>query len=330
MRNKVLQSITAVLVAALACAATVHAQKDKMHRVAFIATTSPPSEIRANPYVLAFVSRLRELGYVESRNLVLDFRTLEGRFDRIPEVLREVVGLKPDVIFTATQLVVERHLPETAGIPVVTIANWNLLKTGVVQSLARPGGTATGFIVDIDASVEVKRLELLQEAVPGARRVAYLGIPITWESPAGKHVRDAAPRLGLSLFHAAYAGTDVHAATAVIETESADAVFVPVGTVSIANARRIGELVAARRLPCIAGSRELAEHGCLMSYGVDSMELLRGSAGYVAKILDGANPGELPIQQPTKFELVINIKTARTLGLTIPRSLLLRADRVIE
>jgi putative tryptophan/tyrosine transport system substrate-binding protein len=323
-------SLVAMLVAAFAYPAAASAQKDKVHRVAFVATTSPPTEIRGNPYVLAFVSRLRELGYVEGRNLTLDFRTLEGRFERIPEILTDIVRLKPDVIFTATQLVGERHLQATAGIPVVTIANWSLLKTGIVESLARPGGSVTGFIVDVDAEVEAKRLELLQEVVPGLKRIAYLGIPITWESPAGTHVRDAARRLRLSLFHAAYTGTDVQAASAVIETESADAVFVPVGTVSLANRQRIGELVAARRLPCIAGSSELAESGCLMSYGVDSIEVLRGAAGYVAKILEGAKPGDLPIQQPTKFELVINMKAARALGLTIPRAVLLRADRVIE
>ena len=326
-------SCIAVLVAAFAFAVPVQAQKDKVHRVAYIVGASPLSDLKGPgriPVTRAFVNRLGELGYVEGRNLLLDFYTLEGHYERIPEVLADIVRSKADVIFTAIQVVVEKHLQATAGIPVVTLATWSFVGTGAAQSLARPGGSVTGFIMDVDVGVEAKRLELLREAFPRVKRVAYLGVPLYWESPAGKNVRDAAQRLGLSLFHAGYTGADVLAASAIIEREAPDAVIVPAGTISFGNRQRIGEFVSALRLPCIAGFKEIVELGCLMSYGVDVNEILRGAAGYVAKILEGVKPGDLPIQQPSKFELVINMKTAKALGIKIPHSILLRADRAIE
>ena len=326
-------SFVAVLVAALACAGPAHAQKDKVYRVAFIAGAAPLSDLKGPGRILGvreFVNRMGELGYVEGRNLLLDFYTLEGRMERIPGILADIVRSKADVIYNVTQVVVEQHLQATAGIPVVTIPSWSIVGTGAVQSLARPSGSVTGFMMDVDMGVETKRLELLREAVPRVKRIAYLGTPFFWESPAGKSVRDAAQRMGLSFSHATYTGTDVQAASAVIEREAPDAVFVPTGTSSFANRQRIGELVSAKRLPCIAGFKEIVEFGCLMSYGVDVNEITHNAAGYVAKILEGAKPGDLPMQQPTKFEFVVNLKAAKALGLTIPQATLLRADRVIE
>ena len=326
-------SFVAILVAAIAFAVPAHAQKGKVHRVAYIVGASPLSDLKGPgriPVTRVFVNRLGELGYVEGRNLLLDFYTLEGDYERIPDVLADIVRSKADVIFTTIQVVVEQHLQATERIPVVTLATWSFVGTGAAQSLARPGGSVTGFIMDVDVAVEAKRLELLREAVPSVKRVAYLGVPLYWESPAGKNVRDAAQRLGLSLFHAAYTGADVQVASAVIAKEAPDAVIVPAGTISFGNRQRIGEFVSAKRLPCIAGFKEIVEFGCLMSYGVDVNEIVRNAAGYVAKILEGAKPGDLPIQQPTKFELVINMKAAKALGIKIPQTILLRADRVIE
>jgi putative ABC transport system substrate-binding protein len=325
--------LVAVLIGA-AFATPVSAQKGKVHRVAFIAGLSPVSDLKGpdpiNPAARAFVHGLRDLGYVEGRNLFIDFHSLEGRNERIPAVLADIVRSKPDVIFTGTQIVVERHLPATSGIPVVTMATWSLIETGVVKSLARPGGTVTGIIFDVDLAAETKRLELIRDAIPSARRVALLGIPLIWESPITKQLLLAAGRLGMTMVHAPYNGTDVGAAATVIEREAPDVIFVPAGTITYGNRQRIGEFVSARRLACIAPYRELAEHGCLMSYGVDIYEGSRAAAGYVARILAGAKPADLPIQQPTKFELVINLKQAKALGLTIPQPLLLRADRIIE
>ncbi len=327
-------SLVAMLFSVVACAVPVYAQKAEVHRVAFIAGFTPLSELKGpdpvNAAARAFVHGLRDLGYFDGRNLVLDFRTLEGRYERTPEILADIVRFKPDVIFSASQIVVERFLQATAGIPVVTLGTWSLVEAGVARSLARPGGTVTGFMMDVDMGVEAKRLELLREAVPRVKRVAYLGTPLAWESPIGKGVREAAQRLGMTLFYAPYTGEDVQAASGTIERETPDAVFVPAGTTSFANRQRIGQFVATKRLPCIAAYKEIVEHGCLMSYGVDVNDVMRRAAGYVAKILEGARPGELPIQQPTKYELVINVKEAKALGLRIPQSILLRADRVIE
>ena len=325
--------LVAVLVG-MACATAVYAQKGKFQRIAFIAALSPVADLKGpdpiNPAARGFVHGLRDLGYVEGRNVVIDFRSLEGRYERIPEILADVVRSKPDVIYTGTQVVVERHLAATSGIPVVTMASWSLIESGVVKSLSRPGGTVTGFVVDVDVAVETKRLELIRDAIPSIKRIAFLGTSVAWESPATRELLLAAERLGLSMFYAPYTGADVQAAAAVIERGAADAIFVPAGAISFANRQRIGEFVSARRIACIGPFREVAEHGCLMSYGVDIYAVSRDAAGYVAKILAGARPANMPIQQSSKFELVINLKQAKALGLVIPTPLLLRADRIIE
>ena len=326
--------LLAAVIVGTVCATSAYAQKGKVHRVAFIAALSPVSDLKGpepiNPSARAFVHGLRGLGYVEGRNLVIDFRSLEGRYERAPEILADIVRSKPDVIFTGTQVIVERHLPATAGVPVVTMATWSLVETGVVKSLSRPGGTVTGFILDVDLRLETKRLELIRDAIPSVKRIAFLGVSVIWESPATREILLAAERLGISMVHVPYTGADVQAAAGLIEREAPDAIFVPAGATTFGNRQRIGEFVSARRIPCIAPYKELAEHGCLMSYGVDINELSRAAAGYVAKILAGAKPADMPIQQATKFELVINLKQAKALGLTLPQPLLLRADRIIE
>jgi putative tryptophan/tyrosine transport system substrate-binding protein len=317
-----------------ACATSAYAQKGKVPRVAFIAALSPVSDLKGpnpiNPAARGFVHGLRDLGYLVGRNLIIDFYSLEGRNERAPEILADIVRSKPEVIFTGTQVVVERYLAATSGIPVVTLASWSLIETGVVKSLSRPGGTVTGFIADVDARAEAKRVELIRDAIPSIKRMAFLGTTVSWESPATREILLAAERLGVSILHTAYTGADLQAAAGIIEREAPDAIFVPAGSTSFGNRQRIGEFVSARRIPCIGPFREIAEHGCLMSYGIDINELMRAAAGYVAKILAGAKPADMPIQQPTKFELVINLKQAKALGLTIPQPLLLRADRIIE
>jgi len=326
-------SFLAALSAALAFGSPAYGQKDKVHRVAYFTQLSSLAELkdRGGPeYPRPFVARLRELGYAEGQNLILDLYSMEGRRERIPAIWADIVRSKADAVYSTSQILIEGHVRESAEIPVVTAAAWSIVNTGLAKSLARPGGSVTGYILDVDEGIEAKRLQLLLEAIPRVRRVAYLGTPGWWESASGRRVRDTAQSLGVSLVHASYTGTDIPAASVVIEREAPDAVFVPGGSASFTNRTRIGELVLAKRLPCIAAFKENAESGCLMSYGADIDEMLPIAANYVAKILEGTKPGDLPIQYPTKFELVISMKSARALGITIPQAILLRANRVIE
>ena len=330
--------LAAALGVALAVATPAYAQQAKIYRVAFIATNSPLSTLTGsdptNPAARVFVHRLRELGYVEGRNLILDVRTLEGRLDRSEELVGDIARLKPNVIFNASAFSAARSLKEAAGIPIVTHAGSakQIIDLGLIKSLARPGGNVTGLLADVDASAEAKRLELLREITPKARRVIYLGAQVSWDSDPGKQVQAAAQRLGFSLSHVgtgSYAA-DYAAAFAQIERDRPDALFVPTGGPSYAHRREIGQFVVANRIPCISAQSVITEHGCLISYGMSTDRLMRRTAEYVVKILEGAKPADLPFEQPTTFELVINMKTARMLDIKVPRTIVLRADRVIE
>jgi putative ABC transport system substrate-binding protein len=198
-----------------------------------------------------------------------------------------------------------------------------------VASLARPGGNVTGLALDAGAELEAKRLALLKEAVPTIRRVAYLGFTSLWEGPGGESVREAAPRLGVTLIHIEQAPNDYAPAFSAIMRERLDGIFVSSDPHHWAHRQRITEFARQSRLPALGYSREFADAGALLSYGVDLNDLFRRAAGYVDRILKGAKPADLPVEQPTKFELVINLKTAKALGLTIPPSMLARADEVI-
>lgn len=325
-----------MLAAPLIAAAQPQAQEVKAHRVAFVAGSSPLSEltgpIPANPAVRAFVLRLRELGYVEGQNLRLDMRTLQGRFDRTAEVIGDVVRLKPDVIVVPSLHIAQRGHEASRGIPIVLLAGGGVVESGLVRSLARPGGSVTGVVTDVDSGLEAKRLELLREVLPKVRRLAFLGSPRAWDSPWGRAALAAAQSLGLSLTPVAKGDTsaDIDEALATIHRERPDAVFVPTGPVSFGQREKIGRFVAEKGIPCAASFAEIVEHGCLMSYGINNDHMMGRAADYVAKILEGAKPADLPMEQPKTFELVVNLKTAKALGLTIPHPILLRADRVIE
>ena len=273
---------------------------------------------------------MREFGYVEGRNVVYDRRGLEGRYDRSEEIVADVVRLKPDVILIFSQGIVERSLKVAAGVPIVMHASAAVVEMGLVRSLARPGGTITGLLVDVDVGVESKRLELLREIIPKVKRVTFLGSDISWDHPTGKQVRVVAQRMGIDLSRPGISAADFDAAYPRIERDRPEAVFVPTGPLSFVHREKIGQFVVANRIPCVCAHPEIAELGCLMSYGVNTIDLMRRTADYVAKILDGAKPADLPIEQPSKFDLVINMKSAKALGLKIPQSMLLRADRVIE
>ncbi|MEO5953652.1 MAG: ABC transporter substrate-binding protein [Chloroflexia bacterium] len=282
----------------------------------------------------AFRQELRALGYVEGRNVDVEYRAAEGRAERLPALAAELVALKVDVIVAPTTPAALAAKLATGGLPIVFIGAGDPVTDGLVSSLARPGGNVTG-LSSVAPDLVGKRLERLRQAVPGVRRVAVL-----WQ-PGGSGDRtdrdllraaDAAARaLGVEpQLVEARTPADFERAFFEIMGARADALTV-VGSAMFTNERkRLVDLAAKNRLPAMYSLREFVDAGGLMSYGVNMADLFRRAATYVDKILKGAKPADLPVEQPTKFELVINMKTARALGLTIPQPLLVRADEVIE
>jgi putative ABC transport system substrate-binding protein len=291
-----------------------------------VADPRPPN----NP----FSQGLSELGYTEGQNLLVEVRSAEGRIERIPEIVAEFVRLRVDVIVVSTSRVAHRVKQATGTVPIVITSGSTLAELGLVQSLARPGGNVTGLTVDAGPGVEAKRLELLREVASGISRVAFVGSKADWASPMGHAVQRGGRALGLSLVLAEHPVSvtrrDYEAALAVVTRERVNALFVASGGPGFAYRQVLVEFAAKNRLPAVAPYREFPAAGGLMSYGPSLADLYRRAAGYVAKILNGAKPADLPIEQPTKFELVINLKTARSIGLTIPSAVLARADEVLE
>ena len=273
---------------------------------------------------------LRQLGYVEGQNLVIEGRYSEGRSERLPALAAELVQLKVDVIVAAATTADEAKRA-TSTIPIVMTNHGDPVGSRVVASLARPGGNVTGLSA-LSPALVGKQLQLLKEAVPRVSRVAVLSNPT---HPAHqlslREVEAAARSLKLQLqILEARAPTEIAGAFAAVTKESAGALLVFADPMMFGERTRIVELAAKSRLPLMANQREYAEAGGLLAYGIDQRDSFRRAATYVDKILKGAKPADLPVEQPTKFELVINLKTAKTLGLTLPQSLLLRADELIE
>jgi putative ABC transport system substrate-binding protein len=282
----------------------------------------------------AFLQGLRDLGYVEGRNVVIEVRDAEGRNERLPALAAELVALKVDVIVAPSTPGAMAAKQATKTIPVVFTALSDPVTSGLVTSLARPGGNITG--VSFLAPEQVgKRLERLKEAVPGVSRVAVLwqpgDVPETTAKNLLKEAEVAARALGVRVqFVEARGPADFGRAFSEMTKAHADALSVLTSAKFFNERRRLVDLAAKHRLPAVYPWREGADSGGLMSYGPNVADLYRRTAFYVDKILKGAKPGDLPVEQPTKFELVINLKTAKALGLTIPPSLLQRADQVIE
>ena len=300
----------------------------KIYRIGMLETTS----MALNAANLdAFRQGLRELGYVEGRNFMIEYRSADGRRERFPELATELVRLKVDVILTRGTPAVMAAKNATGTIPVVMAASGDPLLSGVVAGLARPGGNVTGLSA-IVVEVTGKRLQLLREVVPGVSRIAVLfdmGNPnnaLQW-----KETEIAAPSLGVQpqLLDVRKPGDFGGAFDAAIR-QRAGAMVVGIDALTQANHRSIIDLAAKHRLPAIYASREFVDAGGLVAYGVSYPHLYHRAASFVDKILKGAKPADLPVEQPTKFELVVNLKTAKALGLTIPPTVLLQADHMIE
>jgi ABC-type uncharacterized transport system substrate-binding protein len=285
----------------------------------------------ATPLAEAFRQGLREHGYVEGRNVTFEYRSVQGRVDRLPSLAAELVRLKVDVIVTESNVAALAAKHATQTIPVVMAIAGDPVTAGVVGSLARPGGNVTGLTL-MNRELSGKRLQLLKEVAPKIAVVAVIWNPT--DPPAADALREteaAAQSWGLQI-HAieARSPADLDAAFKAVADARPDAFFTLPGGMFQDNKTRIFDFARKNRLPGVFSNREYAEAGGLMSYGPSFAALFRRAAGYVDKILKGAKPADLPIEQPTTYELVINLKTAKALGLTIPPSLLQRADQVIE
>jgi putative tryptophan/tyrosine transport system substrate-binding protein len=307
-------------------------QAPRVYRIGFLAFGS---ETAAAPYLKAFEEGLREFGYVKGRNIAIEYRFAEGKTERLPGLAAELVGFPVDVIMPGPALAYFPGSPAVAAsrltktIPIVMF-HADPVGSGLVASLARPGGNITGLTNDTGPELQGKLLGLLRDCVPKVRRVAYLGRRVEWEGPGGVSARATARAWGLGLFLAEPSPNDYTRAFESIVRERPDAMMISRDVTHYRHRRLIAEFAARNRLPSMGSYREFAEAGGLLSYGHDIKDIYRRVAIYVDKILKGAKPADLPIEQPTKFELVINARTAKALGLTIPPSLLARADQVIE
>jgi putative ABC transport system substrate-binding protein len=279
----------------------------------------------------SFRQGLRDLGYVEGRNLLIEARFTKGNLSGLPALAADLVKLKPDVIFASSSTYVQAARRATRTIPIVFAVHNDPVGTGDVSSLARPGGNITG-LTQMASELSAKQLELLKEIVPRLARVAVVWNPTTpSHGPALEQVDVAARVLGVQLTKfKAEDGSGLDQAFAAAARERVQAIFVLLSPLVAQESGRLASLAAKHRLPTFCAYRPFVEAGGLVAYGPDLHDLYRRAAGYVDRILKGAKPADLPVEQPTKFELAINLKAARSLGLTIPRAVLVRADRVIE
>ena len=315
------------VIALLAVSPVAQAQQSqRLHRVGFIASTSPVSELlTVNPAARAFARGMLELGYIEGRDLVIEWRSAEGSLERTADIVRELVSMKIDVIVTVTDSMTQQAKDVTRTVPIVMAASSKPVELGLVRSLALPGGNVTGLTMDAGPDILGKRLQLLKELLPGTRRVAVLG-------PLDERAAEmAAQTIGIKLHFVAPDPAKQYAnAFASLVRPRLDAVLVAAWAPNFAYRRQIADFAARNALPVMYPSRAYVEAGGLVSYGLDVSELFRHSASYVGRILRGAKPADLPIERPTKFELVVNLRTAKAMGLAIPPLLLVRADELIQ
>ena len=319
-----------ILASAASLPLAAHSQQTaRMLRVGWL---SPGSETSDQTFLASFRDGLRELGWIAEQNIAIEPRWAEGRFERLPDLAVELVKLKVDVIVANVTQASLAAKHATSTIPIVMVGVGDPLGSGLVDNLAHPGGNVTGPSSML-AEASVKQLALLKETVPGASPVAVLRNPANpvWQASALRETEAAARAMGLRLQLLEARGPDeLEGAFAAMTRERAGALFVPADIIFVRHAERMAELAARHRLPAMFGFREHVEAGGLMSYAASFALMFRRAATFVDKLLKGAKAADLPVEQPTKFELVINLKTAKALGITIPQSVLLRADEVIR
>ena len=290
---------------------------------------------RDQPHLEAFKQGLRERGYTEGKNIVLDYRYAEGKVDRLPSLAAELVQLKVDVIVTTSGNSARAATEATKTIPIVLTTGADPVKTGLAESLAKPGGNITGFSI-VEEDLSGKRVEVLKETFPKMTRVAYLWNPVAVAYPASGNlsydqVQKATKAVGVQLLSYKVSSlAEIEKAFADMPKVRPDALLVLQSPLMTLNSKKIVELALKQRLAGMYPTRQFAEEGGLMAYGPLIGDLYRRAAIYIDKILKGAKPAELPVEQPMKFEFIINLKAAKQIGLTIPPNVLVRADRVIR
>ena len=329
------RDVIASIAAAILASPSALAQRGSKLRIALVHSGIPAAELTesAGPFwVRRFLKELRRLGYVEGENAVVQPYSGEGHQERFAALAREVVTSEPDLIVMNTNVLARAFQAATSTIPLVGIVT-DPLRAGVVPSLARPGGNFTGVSVDAGAGLLGKRLQVLNELLPSVDRVAYFGAPAEWNGPNAEELRAAAGRLGITVFAVLSERIDPQELRRLFDQavrERADAAVMSAGGFFLRHRDLIAELAAANRLPTMFPARDFIEAGGLAAYGPDLGEAAEHLASQVNQILKGAKPGDVPVQQASKFALVVNITTARALGFTIPPALLARADEVID
>jgi putative tryptophan/tyrosine transport system substrate-binding protein len=310
----------------LVLSATVEAQQ-RVPRIGFLAFGSASGALTS---IEGLRKGLGELGYVEGRNLTIDYRWAEGRHDRLSVLANELVRIKVDIILASGMSAVLAAKNATRTIPIIFAGAADPVAWGLVASLAHPGGNVTGLSELAGREIEGKRLELLKETIPKISRVAVVLDSTGQVDPSPLHTAARASGLTLLMSDETATPDEFQTAFVAMNRERADAVYAPQTPINVRHRSLIVELAAKHRLPAMYGSREFVDAGGLMSYGASFPELFRRASIYVDKILKGTKPGDLPVEQPTKFELVINAKAAKKIALTISPEVLMRADKVIK
>ena len=328
--RKLIAHILAILLALLLAHTAAEAQQGKkVPRIGFVGSGNPSAP---GPEVEVFRQGLRDLGYIEGKNIAVEYRYAEGRLDRLPSLVTELVELKVDVLIVGPQPAIRAAKQATKTIPIVMLSSVDPVSAGYVDSLARPGGNITGVNL-LNRDLSAKRVELLLEVLPKMSRLAVLWDPAgPGPTVAFKEYEGAARAFKLDLQSLEVRGPkpDLEGLFEAAKKERRDALIIVINPLIGFHQKRIIELAAKNRLPSMYETSRFVESGGLLSYAANSSDLYRRAATYVDKILKGTKPADLPVEQPMKFEMVINLKTAKQIGLTIPQSVLYRADKVIK
>jgi putative tryptophan/tyrosine transport system substrate-binding protein len=324
-------AVPSILVAVVLLAVAVIAEAQKPARISRIGFLIAASASFYSTRVEAFRQRLRDLGYVEGKNILIEYRYAEGKLERLPDLAAEVVRLRVDVIVTGGSPAIFAAKNATATIPIVFGAAAEPVGSGLVSSLARPGGNITGLSV-MAPDLDSKRLEILKEAFPKIARMAFLWQPgVARGNPALTDMEAAAKALGVKLISLPVRSLDdFESAFARAKREGAQALITTPSPLINTQRRQVLDFAAKNRLPAMYTTSEFVEAGGLMSYGPNEVDLWRRAADFVDKILKGTKPADIPVEQPTKFEFVINLTTAKQIGVTIPSNALAQADKVIK